>query len=176
MRARIRRRERRRRALYITAVVVVAFVVVVGVYVVANLTSQNPLIGTPDTSAKNQSLYGIATSASYGPTSPSLAGSSYVQIPGGTSWYVGSKPIVVYIGAEYCPYCAFARWPLIVALMRFGNFTGLQYTQSSSTDVYANTDTFSFVGSTYTSNYVVFEPIEHETRIQGDILESIPSN
>jgi len=32
---------------------------------------------------------------------------------------------VVYIGAEYCPYCAVERWPLIVALNRFGTLTNL---------------------------------------------------
>ncbi len=176
MRANMRRRERRKKALYITAVVVVVFVLVIGVYVAENLSAQDPLIGTPVTSSNYMSLYNIASSASYGSTNPSLAGSSFVKIPSGTSWYVGSKPIVVYIGAEYCPYCSFTRWPLIIALMRFGNFTGLQYMQSSSTDVYPNTDTFTFVGSTYTSSYVVFQPIEHESRTQGNYLQSIPSN
>ena len=180
MRAKIRRRERRRRVLYITAVVVVAFVVIIGVYVAANLAAQNPLIGTPVTPANYNSLYAIATSPSYGPTATSLVGSNYVKLPGGTPWHVGTKPIVVYIGAEYCPFCSFMRWPLIIALMRFGNFTGLRYMQSSSSDVYPNTDTFTFVNSTYSSPYIVFEPIEHETRTPvsqgGPVLQPIPSN
>ena len=36
------------------------------------------------------------------------------------------KPLVVYIGAEYCPFCAAERWPMVVALSRFGTFSGLQ--------------------------------------------------
>ena len=36
------------------------------------------------------------------------------------------KPELLYIGAEYCPYCAASRWPLIIALSRFGTFKGLR--------------------------------------------------
>src|SRR5439155_1390163 len=46
---------------------------------------------------------------------------------------------VFYYGAEFCPYCAAQRWPLIIAMSRFGTFSGLQTTTSSSTDVYPNT-------------------------------------
>ena len=63
-------------------------------------------------------------------------------------------PEVFYMGAEYCPYCAAERWPMIIALSRFGTFTGLKTTSSSSTDIYPNTPTFTFHGATYTSQYV----------------------
>ncbi len=66
------------------------------------------------------------------------------------------KPEVLYMGAEYCPYCAIERWGLIIALMRFGNFTGLEYMTSSATDSFANTPTFTFVNATYTSPYISF--------------------
>ena len=36
----------------------------------------------------------------------------------------GGKPEMLYIGAEYCPYCAAERWAMIVALSRFGTFSG----------------------------------------------------
>jgi thiol-disulfide isomerase/thioredoxin len=70
------------------------------------------------------------------------------------------KPEVLYMGAEYCPYCAATRWPLVVALSRFGTFSGLKATHSSSTDVYPNTATFSFYGSSYKSKYLSFVPVE----------------
>src|SRR5581483_1419549 len=38
------------------------------------------------------------------------------------------RPEVLYIGAEYCPYCASERWSLIAALSRFGSFSGLELT------------------------------------------------
>lgn len=74
------------------------------------------------------------------------------------------KPLVVYMGGEFCPYCAAERWSLIVALSRFGTFSNLSYTTSSSTDVYPDTNTFTFVGSHYTSSYLVFEPVELSDR------------
>jgi hypothetical protein len=74
------------------------------------------------------------------------------------------KPEVLYIGAEYCPYCAAQRWALIVALARFGTFSGLTTTSSSSTDVYPNTVTFTFHGATYTSQYIDFRAVETSDR------------
>ena len=38
-------------------------------------------------------------------------------------------PRIFYAGAEYCPFCAAERWPLVVALSRFGTFTGLGQTR-----------------------------------------------
>jgi thiol-disulfide isomerase/thioredoxin len=73
------------------------------------------------------------------------------------------KPIVTYVGAEYCPYCAAERWALAVALSRFGTFTNLSSTHSASNDVYPNTQTLSFYGSSYSSSYVDFEPVEEAT-------------
>src|SRR5579863_6762146 len=66
------------------------------------------------------------------------------------------KPEVLYMGAEYCPYCAAQRWAMIVALDKFGSFTGITYMQSSSTDIYPNTPTFAFVNSNYSSSYISF--------------------
>jgi len=66
------------------------------------------------------------------------------------------EPRVVYVGAEYCPYCAAERWAMAVALSRFGTFTGLGETASSPSDVYPNTATLTFHGASYASNYLSF--------------------
>ncbi|QKQ99028.1 DUF929 domain-containing protein [Metallosphaera tengchongensis] len=87
---------------------------------------------------------------------------------------VNGKPAVIYVGAEWCPFCGAERWALILALLRFGNFTNLEYMLSSSSDEYPNTPTFTFVNSTYTSKYVTFYPIEYQNR-QHQQLESVPS-
>jgi hypothetical protein len=71
---------------------------------------------------------------------------------------------MLYYGAEYCPYCAAERWPLIIALSRFGTLSGLKTTTSSSTDVYPNTPTFTFRSATYTSQYVDFQAVETTDR------------
>lgn len=74
------------------------------------------------------------------------------------------KPEVFYYGAEFCPYCAAERWPLIIALSRFGTFAGLATTTSSSSDVYPNTPTFTFRSATYSSTYIEFRPVETTDR------------
>ena len=75
----------------------------------------------------------------------------------------GGKPLVVYVGAEYCPFCAAERWPLVVALSRFGTFTNLKVTHSGpAPEVYPNTRTFSFLGATYSSPYLAFSSVETE--------------
>jgi len=75
----------------------------------------------------------------------------------------GGKPEVLYIGAEYCPYCAAERWAVVTALSKFGSFTGLEQTHSSSVDTYPNTPTFSFHGATYSSSYLSFSGVETTT-------------
>jgi len=76
------------------------------------------------------------------------------------------KPEVFYYGAEFCPYCAAQRWPLIIALSRFGSFSGLQTTTSSSTDAFPDTKTFTFRSASYTSQYVDFRAVETTDRDQ----------
>jgi thiol-disulfide isomerase/thioredoxin len=70
------------------------------------------------------------------------------------------KVEVVYVGAEYCPYCAATRWPMIMALSRFGTFKNLKEMTSSSTDVDPNTHTFAFLDASYSSQWVDFQPTE----------------
>jgi hypothetical protein len=78
----------------------------------------------------------------------------------------GGKPRVLYIGAEYCPYCATERWAVIVALSRFGSWHGLRYAFSAADDVYPNTATFTFHGASYTSDYLSFTGVETETNMR----------
>ncbi len=81
-----------------------------------------------------------------------------------TSAGAADKPIVLYVGAEFCPYCASQRWALVAALSRFGTFSGLTLSASSSTDSYPNTSTFSFHGSSFASEYVEFQSVELQGR------------
>ena len=69
-------------------------------------------------------------------------------------------PELFYYGSEWCPFCAAQRWAMVNALSRFGTFSHLGIVKSSSSDVYPNTNTFSFYGSTYTSRYIAFVPDE----------------
>ena len=81
------------------------------------------------------------------------------------------KPELLYTGAEFCPYCAAERWAMIVALSRFGTFSGLATVQSAVSDgagnqePYPDTPTFTFAHAAYTSKYLAFGEVELYTNI-----------
>ena len=69
-------------------------------------------------------------------------------------------PEILYIGGEYCPFCAAQRWSTIIALSRFGTWSGLGNMSSYSGDQFPNTPTFTFAHAIYKSPYVVFKSVE----------------
>ena len=75
---------------------------------------------------------------------------------------VAGKPVVLYIGAEFCPYCAAERWALVNALSRFGTVSGLGLALSSPDDVYPSTSTMTFRRVGYASPYISFQAVETE--------------
>lgn len=86
----------------------------------------------------------------------------------GTALTRDGKPLVLYVGAEYCPFCAAERWGVVVALSRFGTFAHLGQTASSPSDAHPNTATLSFHGATYTSSSIAFVGKETESnQVQG---------
>jgi hypothetical protein len=102
--------------------------------------------------------------------------SSVAPIPTGikTPLTHNAKPEVLFVSAEYCPFCAAQRWPLVVALSRFGSFSGLSATHSSTTDVYPDTKSFSFYGSTYASSSLNFTSVELQTnQVSGDSYSTL---
>lgn len=72
----------------------------------------------------------------------------------------GVRPVVFFYGAEFAPYPAVERWPLVLALSRFGTFKQLGLMQSSGTTAFAGLSTFTFWNVSYSSNDVVFQPVE----------------
>jgi hypothetical protein len=77
----------------------------------------------------------------------------------------GGKPEVFYVGTEYCPYCAMENWALIVALSRFGQFSGLATSRSPRFEHIAPVDGWTFHGSHYTSRYLSFVPVERYSNV-----------
>src|ERR1700761_7235542 len=108
-----------------------------------------------------QQLISAPTSTAISSASSQLG--SYFATVNGTALTSAGKPEVLYLGAEYCPFCAAQRWAIANSLSRFGTFTGLKTTHSSSSDSYPNTPTLTFYGSKYTSDYVSFTPVEETT-------------
>ena len=177
-RAAERRAEQRRRILIASGAIIAVVAIVVAFIVV-----------------KTNSKPSASSSASNGPTGAALASvvSDLTSVPASATDKIGSgggqvtatpkavtngtpltangKPEMLYMGAEYCPYCAAERWAMIQALSRFGTFSGLSTIHSAAAngagqaEPYPNTPTFTFHGSTYTSKYLTFTPVETQTNI-----------
>jgi len=107
-------------------------------------------------------------------TSDAVGAGTVSSPPGsitGTPLTSAGKPEMLYMGAEYCPYCAAERWAMIVALSRFGTFTGLRTIRSAVADgagnaePYPNTPTWTFAKASLASAYLTFTPVETETNI-----------
>jgi thiol-disulfide isomerase/thioredoxin len=83
----------------------------------------------------------------------------------GTALTLGGKPQVLYVGAEYCPYCAAERWAMVTALARFGTFKNLAFTHSATADVFPDTPTFTFYGSSFSSPLLEFTARELQSNV-----------
>ena len=174
MRARQKKRQQTRRLTIIITVVIIAISIAVGIYFVATANGGSELDKKDGVLVSTQDLTSLQTVSDqpYGPAATS-AMQAQVDNYGGTQFISNGKPIVVYVGAEYCPFCAVERWALIMALERFGNFTNLHYTTSANDE--GDYATFTFVGSSYASNYIAFRGYEDEDRSQNP-LQTVPAN
>jgi hypothetical protein len=146
--------------------IAVAVIVVIAILAYVLLNSGNcTACGKPVSSAYIGQLQQVANNATLASTvgaglaTPGV-GSNLPKAISAPQRIVNGKPEVLYVGGEFCPYCGVTRWGLIVALMRFGTFSNLTYMESDPTDVYPNTATFSFVNSSYQSNYINFDGFE----------------
>jgi hypothetical protein len=177
-RAAARRAERRRQALLAGGSVVAVIAIVVAFIVVKALNK--PSSATSGGSASTALATNVVDNVTGVPartldavgTGTTYKGAIQV-IPKGTLLTSGGKPHVVYVGAEYCPYCAAERWAMTIALSRFGTFSGLHFIHSApSPEVYPNTPTLTFYKTSYTSKYLVFSSTEQETVTKAP-LESL---
>jgi thiol-disulfide isomerase/thioredoxin len=141
----------------ITAVVViVAALVIVGI----SSSSSGGALRQPAPQAAVQTITNVPDAVLT--SAAAKISNLYPAVPGiSGALNSGGKPELLYIGAEFCPFCAAERWPMIIALSKFGTFTNLQQTHSAVTD--GNVGTWSFYGSTYTSPYLTFTSVENET-------------
>jgi hypothetical protein len=69
-------------------------------------------------------------------------------------------PVVFFYGAEFSPYSAAERWPVVVALSRFGTFGQLGLVQSSSSEAFPDIASFTFWHSRYSSTWVALQSVE----------------
>jgi thiol-disulfide isomerase/thioredoxin len=149
--------------------VLLGFAVLIGVFIFVSRKPSTPgPAPTPVSSSVLQAVTHVdptvlAAVGTGGTTAPqALHGQPSVKGPTG-------KPEFFYFGAEYCPYCAAQRWAAVVALSRFGTFSHLNQSTSSSTDVYPDTPTFTFYQSSYSSPYIDFVSVESQDRQQNPL-------
>ncbi|MBI2170350.1 MAG: DUF929 family protein [Actinobacteria bacterium] len=83
-------------------------------------------------------------------------------------------PLVIYVGAEYCPFCASEKWSVIAALSRFGTFQGLELSTSSSTDAFPDTPTLTFRTASYQSTFIELSAIETADRQGRPMANTTP--
>jgi Domain of unknown function (DUF929) len=158
----------RRNRLLITGGSTLLVVVIVVVFVVIKLSQGSPaqakstVDGTLLPASVAAQVTGVPATTLDAVGKGAVAPSQLKPGLGGPLTSAG-KPEMLYIGAEFCPYCAAMRWSMAIALSRFGTLTALHGIHSSATDSYPNTATLTFYKSGYTSNYLTFTPVENLT-------------
>ena len=165
-----------RNRLLLAGGAVAVVVAVVLVIVFAGLTGSPGSGGTGPAAPTGSALAQTISQLTSVPvaTSDTVGAGTVSSPPGsitGTPLTSGGKPEMLYMGAEYCPYCAAERWGMIVALSRFGTFTGLRTIRSAAADgagnaePYPNTPTWTFAHATFASKYLTFTPVEMNTDV-----------
>jgi hypothetical protein len=156
----------RQRNLLMAGGGVLAVVVVIGGIVFAGLSHKkststiHPVLAASDTVTK-----AIAAAVPLTSTAPALSTVTGppTALTGAALTGTSGKPEVLYVGAEFCPYCGVTRWPLAIALSRFGTLSNLQTTYSAANDTAGpNTPTLDFRNASYKSDYIDFTGIEYE--------------
>ncbi len=173
-------RKQSKKKFYLTGFLILA--IIIGAYLYSGYASEQSLIaeiGKPIPSSYYSTFASI--SSYYGPVNTSydaifygLNGSAFFHNQS-LPLTINHKLLIVYIGAEWCPFCGAERWALLIALSRFGNFSNLHYMMSSSSDVFPDTPTFTFYGSTYSSPYICFQYYEYQNRTHGSLM-TVPEN
>lgn len=159
-RAAARRADTRRRVLIAGGSVAVVLALVIGL-IVARL-AQSPSPASAPAAVADLAVASEITSlpvATFNAVGSGTA-TGLKAISGQPELTAHGKPELLYMGGEYCPFCAAERWVIAAAVSRFGTLSGLHFIHSSPTDVYPSTPTLSFYKSSYTSKYLAFVPVE----------------
>jgi thiol-disulfide isomerase/thioredoxin len=164
------KRAEQRRRLFITGGAVLGVIVIVVAFIIVK--SMSSPTTTPTAAARAPLPASVANQVTNVPASAlaTVGKGSVLQfnpVPitkvTGPALTSNGKPEMLYIGAEYCPYCAATRWSMAVALSRFGTLSKpLHGIHSSSSDVYPDTATLTFYKTGYNSKYLAFTPVENE--------------
>jgi thiol-disulfide isomerase/thioredoxin len=173
-----RRAEARRRILIASGSAVVVIAIVLALVLLKVLNNSPASSKTVNTAAAtNNAIASQITSLPateldrVGAGPGGSAAVSPLKSISGSPLTLNGKPEMLYIGAEFCPFCAAERWAMVVALSRFGTFSNLHFIHSTPNDIYSNTSTLTFYKSSYTSKYLSFLPVETENVAQKPLQQ-----
>jgi hypothetical protein len=169
------RQERRARTRNYGILTIALVVVVVAVLVIVKVAGggsgsgsadqASPPAGTPIPAATLAKLQSVPVSTLVAAPTDGIV--TTPQSVNGSSLVADGKPEMLFIGAEFCPHCAAERWPMYLALSKFGTFSpqpGRIHSANEDGDV----PTLTFYGTTYTTPYFTFEPVEvYTNKLQG---------
>ncbi len=170
------REQRRARTRTYGIVTIALVVVVVAVLVIVKVVGggsgsgtvdrASPPAGTPIPAATLAKLQSVPVSTlAAAPTGGVVTTPQSVNDP---ALMADGKPAVLYIGAEFCPHCAAERWPLYIALSKFGTFNP-QPGRIHSANLDGDVPTLTFFGTTFSSPYLTFTPVEvYTNKPQGN--------
>jgi hypothetical protein len=159
-----KRTRNRRYAIFTIALVICIVAVLVIVKVTGGsgggsgtADQPSPPAGTPIPAATLAKVASVPV-----PTLNAATTSGILQTPqavANPALVANGKPEILYIGAEWCPHCAAERWALYLALSKFGTFSPAPgRIHSANQD--GNVPTLTFYGTTYSSPYLSFVPVE----------------
>jgi len=152
------RGKRRSRKIYKNPWIITSAVFFLVLLIVAGLFLQ----GLALLPVSNDGLQEVTTTVTH--PDPALLEQVGIGNTNKTMHYINSEPLTgpdgkavfVFLGAEYCPFCAAQRWAAIVALSRFGTFGQL----TPITTVEGGIPSFSFHEIAYHSDYIQLQAKE----------------
>ncbi len=166
----------KRKRLYTAGAVVI--IIVIAVVAVLSVSAHGSSLTALDNVSVNSSVLSQLSAIAANTTLANMVGAGIVSnlpVPAGagnlTPLTYNGKPGILYLGADYCPFCAVTRWGLIMALMRFGSFSSLHYMTSntSASEPYPGSPTFTFYNSSYQSGTIAFVGVEEYNHDHGPL-------
>lgn len=121
-----------------------------------------------------QATSSVAPTAAPGPTGSDVNGIQRVyaqpKLIQGHAW-------TLFVGGQFCPFCASMRWPFVKALSRFGTFSGLgqMHSQTGADGFNFSIPTYDFVHASYNSPYLTVRMVE-VADANGNPLQSLDND
>ncbi len=177
------RKEKKKQQMTVAATLI-AVLVIAGVVAIAVGMSKNKEIPDPSSTTGGASAAQVVSRL----TSVPISGFDAVgvgsagdtakpkKLDGATEIKVDGKPKVLYVGAEYCPYCAMERWALVSALARFGTFEGLELTKSPAEPSIAEVPTVTFKNAKFTSDVLAATLVETQDARGNALMTLAPED